>query len=294
MTSAKFLNLGNSLFTMATQFSTIIGATIGAVLLNKLNIVMFFLFNAATFLFSFLMVALIRDDHGHPSLAGAKGRPIEKLHEAFNKQYIMIFFSSVKGSFSLFKKHKLLRYMIPGVFFTNIFFVTFNYLTPAWSQPILRKGAEGYSLMELGLATGFLIGAFMAAVLSKRVSAKYGQILAFLIEGLLMLFPVFKNLYYDVFVLLLAGIGFGMSNTFGATMIQEMIPKDYRGRAFGVFMTALGGVVPIGTFISGILAGILGLIGVFWISGIGVAIGAVILAAVFAKIPDMEKAKAVV
>lgn len=109
-----------------------------------------------------------------------------------------------------------------------------------------------------------------------------------------MLFPVFKNLYYDVFVLLLAGIGFGMSNTFGATMIQEMIPKDYRGRAFGVFMTALGGVIPIGTFISGILAGILGLIGVFGISGIGVAIGAVILTAVFAKIPDMEKAKAVV
>lgn len=51
--------------------------------------------------------------------------------------------------------------MIPGVFFTNIFFVTFNYLTPVWSQQILRKGAEGYSLMELGLATGFFIGAFM-------------------------------------------------------------------------------------------------------------------------------------
>lgn len=58
-----------------------------------------------------------------------------------------------------------------------------------------------------------------------------------------------------------------------------------------MLMTTLGGVAPIGTFISGILAGILGLIGVFGISGIGVAIGAVILAAVFAKIPDMERAK---
>ena len=45
---------------------------------------------------------------------------------------------------------------------------------------------------------------------------------------------------------------------------------------------------------SGILAGMLGLAGVFWISGIGVAIGAVILAVVFVKIPDREEAKAVV
>lgn len=79
----------------------------------------------------------------------------------------------------------------------------------------------GNSLFTMATQFSTIIGAFRAAVLSKRVSAKYGQILAFLIEGLLMLFPVFKNLYYDVFVLLLAGIGFGMSNTFGATMIQE-------------------------------------------------------------------------
>ncbi|WP_404996629.1 MFS transporter [Caldifermentibacillus hisashii] len=281
------LVLGNSLFATGTQISTIIASTIGAFLLSKVNIYLFFIFNTITFLFSAFNLFLLRFVLPKESVnktVQPKNRKKEKKLFAV-KQFI----NDVVEGFRVIKSSKILLFMIPGVFFTNIFFVTFIYLTPGWSQKILHSGPEGYSLLELGLGIGTFLGAFASGWFSKFINIKRGQILAFLFQSTIVLFPVFPILIVNVFILFLYGIGSGLANAYTMTLIQHIIPDHQRGRAFGTLMSIMGGVVPIGTFICGLLVNYIGLVGVFWMSGIVCSIGALILALTFKFIPIKEQ-----
>lgn len=169
--------------------------------------------------------------------------------------------------FVTIKNSKKLLLMIPGVFLTNLFFVTFTYLTPGWSQKILHAGSEGYSLMELGLGIGTFVGALASGWLSNFINVKRGIIATFLLESTIVFFPIFPILFINVSLLLLNGIGSGLANAYTMTLLQQVIPDEHRGKAFDTLMSLMGGVVPIRTFICGLLAKMIGLHGVFWISG---------------------------
>jgi Major Facilitator Superfamily. len=175
--------------------------------------------------------------------------------------------------------------MIPGVFLTNLFFVSFIYLTPGWSETVLHAGSRGYSLLELGLGAGTFIGALMAGFLSKFLNVRGGEILAFLLESTILFFPMFPILSINVLILFIVGLGSGLANAYTMTLIQQIIPDRQRGRAFGILMSLMGGVVPVGTFVCGLLVKVIGLKGVFWISGIVCAIGSILLALTFKLVP---------
>ena len=129
------LVLGNSLFATGTQISTIIASTIGAFLLSKVNIYLFFIFNTITFLFSAFNLFLLRFVLPKESVnktVQPKNRKKEKKLFAV-KQFI----NDVVEGFRVIKSSKILLFMIPGVFFTNIFFVTFIYLLNFRTQKYL-------------------------------------------------------------------------------------------------------------------------------------------------------------
>ncbi|WP_033829696.1 MFS transporter [Bacillus andreraoultii] len=281
------LVLGNSLFATGTQISTIIASTLGAFLLSKVNIYLFFIFNSITFLLSAFNLFLLRFVLPKESENGTVHQKIQNKEKKLFavKQFI----NDIVEGFHTIKGSKILLFMIPGVFLTNIFFVTFVFLTPGWSQEILHSGSKGYSLLELGLGIGTFIGAFASGWLSKFLNIKRGEILAFLFQSTIVFFPIFPILSVNIFILFLYGIGSGLANAYTMTLIQHIIPDHQRGRAFGTLMSIMGGVVPVGTFICGLLVKYIGLTGVFWMSGIVCSIGALILALTFKFIPIKEQ-----
>ncbi|MEI5906659.1 MFS transporter [Bacillus spongiae] len=272
------LTVGNSLFVMVTRIGAIMAATAGAFLLTLVNETYFFLFNAMTFLISatFLLILkrFVNEQREMPSNQVPEGRFSLKG-----------FLNDIKDGVRVIKNEKILLFMLPGVLLTNLFFVTFFYLTPSWSQQILKAGAKGYSLLELSLGLGALTGAFISGWISKWITPKLGLTTAFLLQSVIVFFPMFPYLYPGMVVLFIASVGTGMAGAFMMTMMQQIIPDDYRGRAFGLLMSVMGGIVPIGTILSGLLSSYIGLSGTFWISSVGCAGGAIMLAVTFATVP---------
>ena len=136
-------------------------------------------------------------------------------------------------------------------------------MMPVFTEDILMVGAT-----ELGILTAASgIGAMLISLLIASLPNKRRGLIA-IFSGLVLGVPLivfsFSNWWYlSLLMMPFLGMGTTVHSTMTTTIIQTYVPPAYRGRMQGLISMSLG-LASLGTFLAGILTG---MVGVQWAIG---------------------------
>ncbi|HEV2340397.1 MAG TPA: MFS transporter [Candidatus Acidoferrales bacterium] len=156
----------------------------------------------------------------------------------------------------------------------------YSVLMPIFADRILHGGARALGVLMGAAGVGALMGALTLAM--KRGLKGLSRWVAFSCAGFgvsLICFAFSKN--YLLSILLLVPVGFAVMLQMASsnTLIQSMVPDDFRGRTMAVYSMMFMGMAPLGSLFAG---GLAAKIGAPWTLAIG-GLGAIAGAAVFAR-----------
>jgi len=144
-----------------------------------------------------------------------------------------------------------------GVFYVGPFMA----VLPLVVRDIYHGGAAEIATVNLAFWAGTIVAAFAFAGLARNLTRRGRLVVCAVSVGALILFcmalqPPFLVMNGLCFVW---GLGAGITLTQGRTVLQIVAPPTHRARLLALFQLGLGGGGPIGAFIAGTLASVLGL-----------------------------------
>ena len=143
----------------------------------------------------------------------------------------------------------------------GIFGFSYMVLMPAFARDVFKRGPLGYGELLAFNGIGALVGALFVATVAKKVRKKRRLLLV----GVLIFcvaITVFSNTAIMTVArvsLVFAGIGMIMFFTTANTLVQSVVPEEFRGRVMGIFAFVFGGTMPVGSILFGIAAQHIGL-----------------------------------
>jgi MFS family permease len=167
----------------------------------------------------------------------------------------------------------------------------FSYLTllPAFAQDILQIGAEGFGGLLAAQGAGALIAALTLAFRGDLLPK--GKLLTY--SRYLLAFAIFL-LGYSRFVtltaiaLILAGFALISQLALTNTLLQLLVPDEFRGRVLSSYTWALGGFFPIGSLLIGSMGDAFGAAEAVMISAGGSLIFTIIGGVYFKEIRNLK------
>jgi MFS family permease len=144
-----------------------------------------------------------------------------------------------------------------GVFYVGPFMA----VLPLVVRDIYHGGAAEIAYINLAFWAGTIVAAFAFAGLARNLTRRGRLVVCAVSVGAVILFcmalqppfPVMSGLCF------VWGLGAGITLTQGRTVLQIVAPPTHRARLLALFQLGLGGGGPIGAFIAGTLASVLGL-----------------------------------
>jgi hypothetical protein len=172
-----------------------------------------------------------------------------------------------------------------GVFYVGPFMA----VLPIVVRDVYHGGAAEIAYINLAFWAGTIVAAFAFAGLARRLSRRGRLVVSAVSVGALILVAMALHPPFLAFNVLcfIWGLGAGITLTQGRTILQIVAPPTHRARLMALFQLGLGGGGPIGAFIAGSLAAVLGLKLAMVLPAIAMAvlIGAVL---VFSRIWSMR------
>jgi MFS family permease len=175
----------------------------------------------------------------------------------------------LKSGVSYVRHHESLGALIVLAAATT--FLGFALLTflPIFAQKIFHEGADTYSHLMAFSGAGSIVGALLVAWLGKYrkmgltallVQAAYG--------ALIVAFAMSRTLWISDILLFLTGATLMVVFSTVTSLVQLIAPNEMRGRVMSIYMLAFRGGMPLGSLVSGWLAGFLGAPMVIGINGL--------------------------
>lgn len=125
----------------------------------------------------------------------------------------------------------------------------------AMAKQTLGVSQLQFGLVEASIPLGIGVGAVLLPVLSRRLGQTRSVMVGLLPMGLVVaLIGLTRSLPTFLATLVLLGIFLGVLNIGMSVILQERIPADKQGRAFGLVSTLAGALMPAGMAMGGPLA----------------------------------------
>jgi MFS family permease len=137
----------------------------------------------------------------------------------------------------------------------------FQYLTmmPVIARDVLHTGASGYGLLLTFVGIGALTGALSLAGLGGRIRrGRLFNATAYAFAGLTILFSLMRTVHLAAFVLLFLGLTMLINGALANGILQSVVPDELRGRVMATYVFVYVGFTPIGSFIAGAMARVVG------------------------------------
>lgn len=169
-------------------------------------------------------------------------------------------------------------------FLVGVFGWFYVVMMPAVAKDVLGVGAQGYGVLMSAGGIGSVIGSLAVAGVSR---VRDGRIVIGL--SMLTFFAAATALSlttdYHLALLFIAPTGLGMTAFFSSsnTLIQAVVPNAVLGRVMGVYGIVWGAMMPLGSFLAGILAESIGVGMTIRIGAICVGIGGIAALAILPK-----------
>lgn len=213
----------------------LVGMLSGGALITLLGAPLLFLLNAITFLISVLSLLFV---HVEESKSGQEAASSARQE----------WFEGIKA---IVQSRMILRITM-GALVANFAFAPFDILLTVWVKNVLHGQAYAFGLIEGSIAVGVLIGGAFLGYVSKKLELRRILTLGLMMMGFgTLLIGLVPNLYWDISVILLAGLAMGFVNGSFSAVAMQTVPKTMLGRVFGT-LTALSTLtIPAGIALFG-------------------------------------------
>jgi MFS family permease len=225
------------------------GPAIAGVLLSFASISTVYIFDAATFAWSALLVLGIR-----PSMVKAAAEPTPQAPAEAPDEPSLGFFAEATAGFRVILGSRDLR-VLAGLFCAQTVVagasVVFGVSIALGLLGLTRSGL-GYLNATLGI--GGLVGGFVALVLVQRgrLARDFG-VGVFLWSAPLLLVAAWPTLTSAVIMMVLLGLANSVVDINGFTIIQRIAPEETMSRVFGALESAFIGGMAIGALLMPLL-----------------------------------------
>jgi len=131
----------------------------------------------------------------------------------------------------------------------------YSVLMPIFADRILHGGARGLGLLMGATGVGAVTGAI--ALAARRGTGGLGRWLAFCAAGFgvaLILFSFSRSFWLSMALLVPVGFFFVNQMASSNTLLQALVPDEYRGRMMAAYAMMFMGMAPVGALVAGAAA----------------------------------------
>lgn len=167
----------------------------------------------------------------------------------------------------------------------SILGIPFLALMPVMVRDLYRLEAGGYGLMLSAVGIGGLFGALALAALSPRSRGRLLRRTSLLFATLLIALSVTRSPIIAYPLLLVTGFVMIVNNALANTMLQTLVPDEFRGRLMAIYSLIVVGLPQVlGAFGAGIVARA---VGVDWAIGIAAVVMLAYSVLAFRRYPEV-------
>lgn len=186
------------------------------------------------------------------------------------------------------KNNRTILILIAMVGILSLFGISYVILMPIFADHVLRVGVKGLGFLMSAAGLGALVAALMLARLG---DFKYkGKLLIFstlVFSASLVIFSLTKAFMFSLVTLILIGWASVAATSLINTLLQTLVPDEFRGRVMGGFMFTFAGIMPFGNLIGGALAQAWGVSFTLMTSGIICAAFFIVINIVYPQIREL-------
>jgi len=236
-------DLMNAVALNSAQFNAarLIGPAIAGLLVSQISIAAPFFVNALSFLAVIIALLIV------------KPRPIKK-HRAEERAWDIL-----TGGIKYARANTSVAALLVSTGILTTFGLSHTALIPVFARDILDMGAQAYGLLLAASGLGAVIGALTVAGLSNMVNKKILIKLGMLSYSVFLLIFAFSDVFI-VSLLAQFGVGVAFLTTVSSinTSLQSTAPAHVRGRIMSLYVWAFLGISPVGFFLIGAIARLIG------------------------------------
>ena len=232
----------NGVYSLTSQISGAVGSALGGAAVAAIGIRVVFGFDLGSFWFSALAIGLMmrlvpahRPSPAEGSVPAGKGLR-----------------ASLREGWRGLRELPWLVRLLPVVLVNNFAFAAAFTMLPYWSRHLLHTRALGFGLIDGAWAAGLLTGSLLVGRFEPWTMRTVIQGMSLVVGLSTLAFAGLRNPVAAGGVLLVAGIANGVMNANLFTLLQRLIPEAIRGRAFGLLISLLALVTPLGSLLAGL------------------------------------------
>jgi predicted MFS family arabinose efflux permease len=229
-----------------------IGYAVGGVLVFALGYDIPFYIDGATFLFSFAMIWLTRIPSPSPGPLPDVRAVLRRIADGVIYTYNHPFLRWTTATFFIAPLAGGAAFVIGPLYAARVLSHSSGLLGP------LTSGAFRFSVLEVGIGIGALLGSILVSQLAGRVGR--GRLVAIGIAGTgLSDVPLAftSNLYLATAMMVSAGIFTSLGVVPALTLVQKLTPTDVRGRVVAARLTVINGGLALGSALGGAAVAVL-------------------------------------
>ena len=230
-----------SLNSIMFQASSVLGPSIGGVLIATSSVAWVYVINAVSFLFVITALLMMRGVPERQDADGGRKNEVS-LHAA------------LEGLRFVFRSPIIRSTMLLDFFAT--FFSSATALLPIFAQDVLSVGAQGYGWLYAAPAAGALVTSAAMALLADRIERR-GLVLFYTVAGYglaTVIFGLSRSFWLTFFCLAVTGATDTVSTIIRNVVRQLATPDRLRGRMTGVNMMFFQGGPQLGELEAGMVA----------------------------------------
>jgi MFS family permease len=256
-------DLGNAIALNSSMVNSarLVGPSIAGLLIASAGEGACFLLNGISYLFVIATLLMIRVNI--TKCDSPKHRIFHELREGFSYTF----------------RNIPIRAIILLLALASLMGLPYAVLMPIFAKTILKGGSHIYGFLMGASGLGAFTGAIYLA--SRKSVLGLGRILP-LSAGMfglgLILFALSRYFWLSMVLMVVVGLGMMLQIAVGNTIIQTIVDDDKRGRVMSIYAMAFVGMMPIGSFLAGSAASIIGAPETLVIGGMACILGAVVFA----------------
>lgn len=257
-----------SLSAAMASLARLLGPAISGIILEKLGASVCFWINAASFGGVMLSIAFMK---------------ITKVNHVSKKKNV---FAELAEGFIYLKRQASIGMVIVMLSITGLLVLPYDTLVPVFAKVVFKGNAATYGYISAFIGAGAVAGTVLLASLKRNASLRKVLLLSTVVLGVgLICFSYTSNFPLAMTFAVITGLGGVAQFTTCNIIVQSESAPEMRGRAISILLTAIFGMLPLGSLIVGAVSQHIGAQATLFCQGVL----AIVVAIVFSKVLKKQR-----
>ncbi|WP_292010125.1 MFS transporter [Chryseobacterium sp.] len=226
-----------SLSAAMASLAKLLGPALSGIILQQFGAGICFLINAGSFAAVMISISMMK---------------IKAVPKKTNKKGT---FTELAEGFRYIKKEPSIGLVILMLSITGFLILPYDTLIPVYAKEIFKGDATTFGYISAFIGAGAVMGTILLASLKKGTSMRNFLILSTVILSIgLVCFSYTTHFYLSMFFAMVTGFGAVTQFTTCNIIVQSEVIPEMRSRAISILLTAIFGMLPLGSVFIGFIS----------------------------------------